>query len=101
MYERAGLPRARILQIATLDAARHMKQAEAYGSIAVGKIADVLIVDGRPTERIGDLAKLESVVRGGRLYHVRDLRAALGSGGGMGAEGMDPAAHDGSGLEHP
>ena len=101
MYERAGIPRARILQIATIDAARHMRQADAYGSVAVGKVADLLIVDGRPTERIGDLAKLETVLRGGRLYHVRHLRAALGSGGGTGAEGMDPAEPPHSGLEHP
>jgi len=101
MYERAGLPRERILQIATIEAARHMRQADAYGSIAVGKVADVLIVDGRPTERIGDLARLETVVRGGRLYQVRDLRAALGSGGGSGAEGADPAEPHHSGIEHP
>ncbi|MBM3885241.1 MAG: amidohydrolase family protein [Gemmatimonadetes bacterium] len=101
MYELAGLPRTKILQIATIDAARHMRQSEEYGSLAVGKVADLLIVDGRPTERIGDLAKLETVVRGGRLYQVRELRTALGSSGAAGAEGDDPAAHPHSGVEDP
>jgi len=82
MYERAGIPRARILQIATIEAARHMRQADDYGSLAVGKVADLLIVAGRPTERIGDLAQLETVLRGGRLYRVADLRAALGTSSG-------------------
>jgi hypothetical protein len=67
----------------------------------VGKVADVLIVDGRPIDRIGDLAKLETVVRGGRLYRVGDLRGALGTTGGSGAEGDDPAVHPHSGVEHP
>lgn len=101
MYELAGIPRATILQIATIEAARHMRQADTYGSLAVGKVADVLIVDGRPIDRIGDLAKLETVVRGGRLYRVGDLRGALGTAGGSGAEGDDPAAHPHSGVEHP
>ena len=101
MYELAGLPRAEILRIATIEAARHMRQADAYGSLAVGKVADLLIVDGRPIDRISDLAKLETVVRGGRLYRVTDLRNALGAAGGSGAEGDDPAAHPHSGVEHP
>jgi hypothetical protein len=101
MYELAGLPRTKILQIATIDAARHLRQAEEYGSLAVGKVADLLIVDGRPTERISDLAKLETVVRGGRLYQVTELRTALGSSGAAGAEGDDPAAHPHSGVEDP
>jgi imidazolonepropionase-like amidohydrolase len=82
MYERAGIPRARILQIATIEAARHMRQADDFGSLAVGKVADLLIVAGRPSERIGDLAQLETVLRGGRLYRVADLRAALGTSSG-------------------
>ncbi len=101
MYERAGVPRARILQSATIDAARHMRQGEEYGSLAVGKVADLLIVDGRPTERIGDLAKLETVIRGGRLYKLSDLRAVLGTAGAAGAEGDDPAVHPHSGVEDP
>ena len=76
MYELAGIPAARVLQIATIDAARHMHDDRDYGSISVGKVADILIVAGTPAARIGDLAGIETVIRGGRLYKVSDLRAA-------------------------
>jgi imidazolonepropionase-like amidohydrolase len=79
MYALAGIPAPRVLQIATIDAARFMKEDADYGSIAPGKVADLVIVNGRPAERIGDLAMIETVVRGGRVYRVTDLLTAVGS----------------------
>ncbi len=76
MYELAGIPAPRVLQIATIEAARHMRDDRDYGSVSVGKVADILIVTGKPAERIGDLAGIETVIRAGRLYQVAALRAA-------------------------
>lgn len=95
MYELAGIPRARILQIATIDAARLMKSDREYGSLAVGKVADLLVINGNPLDRIGDLSKLETVVRGGRVYRVADLLKAAGGAGAAGGWGMAEAE------EHP
>ena len=95
MYERAGIPRAKILQIATIDAARVMKDDAEYGSIAAGKVADILVVAGKPLEKISDLQRLETVIRGGRYYKVSDLLQAISSRNGIrsgsawGAEEMD------------
>ena len=91
MYEFAGIPAARVLQIATIEAARHMRDERDFGSVSVGKIADILIVAGRPAERIGDLAGIETVIRGGRLYKVSDLRAATAgrAAAPSGADGDD------------
>jgi imidazolonepropionase-like amidohydrolase len=77
LYERAGIPAARVLQIATLEAARVMGEADSVGTVAVGKIADLLLIDGQPTERIADLRKVELVIRGGRVYAPRALLEAL------------------------
>ncbi|MDQ8153671.1 MAG: amidohydrolase family protein [Gemmatimonadota bacterium] len=74
MYEKAGIPVPKILQIATIDAARIMSDGREYGSVRVGKVADILLVAGRPAERISDLQKLETVIRGGRYYKVSDLQ---------------------------
>jgi hypothetical protein len=78
IYERAGIPAPNVLQIATLTAARVMKQDKDYGSVAVGKVADLAIVAGRPAERITDLRKTETVVRAGRVYASRALYRAVG-----------------------
>ncbi len=91
MYERAGIPAPRVLQIATIEAARHMRDERDHGSVSVGKVADLLVVGGKPHERIGDLARIETVIRGGRLYKVADLTAAQAGRSPGGAAGDDPA----------
>src|SRR6185295_13220395 len=78
IYERAGIPAPNVLQIATIVPARVMKQDKEYGSIVVGKVADLAIVNGHPAERITDLRKTETVVRAGRVYNARTLYASLG-----------------------
>jgi imidazolonepropionase-like amidohydrolase len=55
-----------------------MDEARDFGSIAAGKVADIIIVDGDPTARIRDLRRVETVVRAGRVYSVRDLYAEVG-----------------------
>lgn len=77
-YERAGIPAAQVLRIATIVPAQVMKDDRDYGSVAVGKIADIIIVDGRPAERVADLRRVERVIRAGRVYDPRALKAAIG-----------------------
>jgi hypothetical protein len=78
IYERAGIPAARVLQIATIVPARVMKEDTDYGSITTGKVADLVIVDGRPAERITDIRRTTHVVRAGKLYDTRALYEAAG-----------------------
>lgn len=77
LYQHSGIPAPAVLQIATLNAAKVMKDDREYDSLAVGKIADVIVVNGRPAERVSDLRNVEQVIRAGRLYDPRALRAAV------------------------
>jgi len=77
-YERAGIPAAQVLRIATIVPAQVMKDDKDYGSIAVGKVADLFVVDGKPAEHVADLRKVERVVRAGRVYDPKALKAAAG-----------------------
>lgn len=78
LYERAGIPAPQVLQMATIVSARVMRDDRDYGSIVAGKVADLIIVDGKPAEHVADLRQVQVVVRGGRLYNVQELRAASG-----------------------
>ena len=80
VYERAGITAPQVLRMATIVSARVMGDDREYGSIAAGKVADLVIVDGRPAERVGDLRRATQVMRAGRLYDVQALRAAAGGG---------------------
>jgi imidazolonepropionase-like amidohydrolase len=78
LYQQAGIPAPKVLQLDTLGAARVMKQDQQRGSIEAGKLADVILVDGNPAAEVGDVRKVETVVKGGVVYQAADLDRAVG-----------------------
>jgi imidazolonepropionase-like amidohydrolase len=78
LYAAAGIPAPKVLQLATVGAARVMKRDQELGSIAPGKLADVILVEGDPAARISDIRKVTTVVKDGVVYQVADLDRALG-----------------------
>ena len=64
---RAGLTPAQALIAGTATSARIMALDGDRGTIAPGQRADLILVDGRPWERIGDIRKVSQVVIDGRL----------------------------------
>jgi imidazolonepropionase-like amidohydrolase len=75
---RAGIPPAKALQIATLHAARLLKQERELGSVAVGKRADWLLVEGNPAERISDIRRCRLVMKNGVLFKSAEVYGAVG-----------------------
>jgi imidazolonepropionase-like amidohydrolase len=75
---RAGIPAANALQIATLNAAKVLKQDRDLGSIAPGKLADLVLVEGNPIADITDIRRGRLVMKGGVMYSSADVYAAAG-----------------------
>jgi imidazolonepropionase-like amidohydrolase len=75
---RAGIPPPKALQIATFNAARLLKQENELGSIAPGKRADFVLVDGNPAERISDIRRCRLVMKNGVLYRSDSVYGAVG-----------------------
>jgi len=78
LYVDAGIPAPEVLALATIGAARVMKHDKEWGSIAPGKYADIVLVDGKPDEHISDVRRPTTVVKGGTVYTSADLLAAVG-----------------------
>jgi hypothetical protein len=78
LYVAAGIPAAEVLQLATLGAARVVGEDRELGSIAPGKLGDLVLIDGDPTTRISDIRHATLVVARGRVYEPAKLLAALG-----------------------
>ncbi len=74
----AGIPPAKALQIATFNAARLLKQEKELGSIAPGKRADMVLVEGNPAEHISDIRRCRLVMKNGVIYKSADVYAAAG-----------------------
>ncbi len=77
----AGFTPAQALASATLVPARLVGAEAETGSIAVGKAADLVLVDGDPSKRIGDLRRTLWVMMDGKLMDADALRAAGGFAG--------------------
>ncbi len=65
------------LQAATLDAARYLDASDSLGTVAVGNLADLLLLDANPLEDIHNTTKISAVVLNGRLLDRSDLDALL------------------------
>jgi imidazolonepropionase-like amidohydrolase len=81
LYVQAGLTPAEALATATLVPARLVRQDKNTGSIQVGKIADLVLVEGDPSQRIGDLRHTRVVMLAGSLMDADALRSAAGIAG--------------------
>jgi Amidohydrolase family len=81
LYVGAGFTPAEALASATIQTARLVHADARTGSIAVGKAADLVLVDGDPSKRIGDLRHTRIVMMDGKLMDANALRAAGGFAG--------------------
>lgn len=78
LFVKAGIPTKDVLRMATLDAARGMRLEKKLGSIAVGKRADLVVVDGDPLADITQIRRTVFTMRAGVLYKADGLYAAVG-----------------------
>lgn len=78
LYVDAGIPAADALRIATLDAAKVMKRDQELGTVAPGKLADLILIDGDPVARIGDVRRVVLTVKDGVVFDPAALYGALG-----------------------
>jgi hypothetical protein len=78
LYAAYGIPNAAVLRLATLDSARVLGVDGQTGSIAPGKAAELVLLDGNPLEDIGAVRRGVLVMKGATLYRPEDLYRAAG-----------------------
>jgi imidazolonepropionase-like amidohydrolase len=78
LYEQGGLSKAEALQTATINVARLVGADKRTGSIAIGKEADMLLVDGDVSRDLGALRRVLTVVSDGVVMDGDALREAAG-----------------------
>ena len=78
LYVKAGVPALEALRIATWNGARIVGQDAQRGRIARGYVADLVLVDGDPGERITDLRRASLVIQGRVAYRPAAIYEAIG-----------------------
>jgi imidazolonepropionase-like amidohydrolase len=72
-YTHGGLTNAEILRIATLNGAVGLGLDEDLGSIEVGKIADLVILNSNPLDDIRNTVDIWQLVKNGIIYDAETL----------------------------
>lgn len=73
----AGFSFEQALQIATLNGARFMGRDKDIGSIALGKRADLILIDGDPVKDVMALERMPFVFKAGRGYRTAAIFEAM------------------------
>ncbi|HEX3758648.1 MAG TPA: amidohydrolase family protein [Kofleriaceae bacterium] len=73
----AGFSPVEAIQIATLNGAKYLGRQDHIGSIAVGKNADLVLVQGDPSTRIADIENVEVVFKDGVGFDSARLLASI------------------------
>ena len=81
LYTQAGLSNVEALQTATIIPARMTGMADRTGSIAPGKTADIILVDGDVSKDLGNLRHVDTVFLDGYRLGGEALREASGLNG--------------------
>ena len=71
--QHAGVPAAAVLRAATLEPARALGATDSLGTVAVGRLADLVLLDADPLADVANTTRIHAVVANGRLFD----RAAL------------------------
>jgi imidazolonepropionase-like amidohydrolase len=78
LLQAAGIPAADIVEIATLNGARHIGREKDLGSIEPGKIADAVLLSADPTVDINNAKAIVLVMKDGTLIDEDKLPLAGG-----------------------
>jgi hypothetical protein len=76
----AGLSRASVLQAATLNAARTLGIEDRYGTVEVGRVADLVVAAANPLEDLSVLREPQAVIKAGQWISGEELAMLRDSG---------------------
>jgi imidazolonepropionase-like amidohydrolase len=78
LYVQAGFTPMEAIQAATIVPARVMKMDQESGTVAAGKVADLILVEGNPLDRIANIRNTKFVITNGRMYDCSQLWQSVG-----------------------
>jgi amidohydrolase family protein/WD40 repeat protein len=74
-YAKAGIPASAILQAASINGARWLGKDKDFGSIEVGRRADLVLLDGDPMKDTKNLRRVAIVIKDGRVVARNDVKS--------------------------
>ena len=69
----SGLSPLEALQTATLNPASYLNAVDSMGTVAPGRVADLVVLDGNPLDDIGNTRRIHALILKGRLFDRTSL----------------------------
>lgn len=69
----SGLTNWEILEASTINGAKILDKEEEFGSIKVGKKANLILLDASPVDDLENLTKINKVINNGTVFNPKDL----------------------------
>jgi Tol biopolymer transport system component/imidazolonepropionase-like amidohydrolase len=73
MLQQGGMSNLQAIKCATINGAVHLGMDQEIGSLKVGKLADLVVLDKNPLDQIRNSESIRSVMVNGRLYDAETL----------------------------
>lgn len=73
----AGMPALAALQTATINPARYLGRETRFGTVAPGKLADLVMLDANPLDNIANVRRIRAVITAGRYFDRSGLNQLL------------------------
>jgi imidazolonepropionase-like amidohydrolase len=73
----AGMSPYAVLKSGTQDVGTYFKDKDAFGTIEVGKRADLVLVDANPLQNLTNITRRSGVMARGRWLSEKDIQARL------------------------
>lgn len=76
-FVRGGMSPLQAMKAATITPATHLGYSKDIGSLEVGKLADLIVLDANPLDNIRNTDTISHVMIGGRLYEAGTMNEVL------------------------
>ena len=74
---KAGLTPLEALRAATYNPAQYFNSLDSLGTVAPGKLADLVVLDANPLDDIANTRRINAVIANGRLYDRAGINSLL------------------------
>ncbi len=73
LFVKAGIPDHKVLSMATWNPVKVFRLGNRYGKILPGRVADIILIDGKPDKNISDIRKVYMVVTNQSLFYPKKI----------------------------
>lgn len=70
----SGIPELQVIKICTYNSAKVLRREKEFGSVQIGMVADLLVVEGNPAENISDTRNVKYVFSSGNQVDRESLK---------------------------